>query len=64
MDVENYLNFLSRNGIKNDQPYPIENCKTMTKEELKENILEDLKDNKASTFFRKSDYKSHRTKTK
>lgn len=37
MDIEYYLSFLSRNGIKNDQPYQIENCKTMSKEELKEN---------------------------
>ena len=35
MDIEYYLDFISRNGIKNDSSYPIENCKTMTKEELK-----------------------------
>lgn len=51
MDNEYYLNFLSRNGIRNDSPYPIENCKIMTKEELKEAISKDLEDHKAETFL-------------
>lgn len=38
MDNKYYLNFLSRIGVKSDSPYLIENCKTMTKEGLKENM--------------------------
>ena len=36
----------------------------MTKEELKEKISKDIEDHKAEKFFRISDYKSNRTKTK
>lgn len=52
MDNEYYLSFLSRIGVRSDSPYPIENCKTMAKEELKETISKDLEDHKAEKFLK------------